>query len=81
MILHAYVDVYVLCVCIVGHGYTTFGNFSYPRMTFPEMGDHPASNKNVKVNPCTLIKCEITVSVMVKLVKVAKNGRIFSGEI
>ena len=25
MILHAYVDVYVLCVCIVGHGhgYTT----------------------------------------------------------
>ena len=23
MILHAYVDVYVLCVCIVGLGYTT----------------------------------------------------------
>ena len=23
MILHAYVDAYVLCVCIVGHGYTT----------------------------------------------------------
>ena len=23
MILHAYVDVYVLCVCIVGHSYTT----------------------------------------------------------
>ena len=23
MILHAYVDVYVFCVCIVGHGYTT----------------------------------------------------------
>ena len=23
MILHADVDVYVLCVCIVGHGYTT----------------------------------------------------------
>ena len=23
MILHAFADVYVLCVCIVGHGYTT----------------------------------------------------------
>ena len=23
MILDAYVDVYILCVCIVGHGYTT----------------------------------------------------------
>ena len=23
MILHAHEDVYVLCVCIVGHGYTT----------------------------------------------------------
>ena len=28
MILHAYVDVYVLCVCIVGHGYTTHVWFS-----------------------------------------------------
>ena len=24
MILHAYVDVDVSCVCIVGHGYTTY---------------------------------------------------------
>ena len=30
MILHAYVDVYVLCVCIVGHGYTTSHRKSLP---------------------------------------------------
>ena len=32
MILHAYVDVYVLCVCIVGHGYgyTTTAKIDMP---------------------------------------------------
>ena len=31
MILHAYVDVYVLCVCVVGHGgdYTTTRHFHF----------------------------------------------------
>ena len=36
MILHAYVDVYVLCVCIVGHGYTTTTRVINHFLFFPQ---------------------------------------------
>ena len=55
MILHAYVDVYVLCVCIVDHGhggdYTTlFLNFSRQRMpTSQRMFDAFFSNAYIYI--------------------------------